>query len=103
MGDLNVRIGLKQDCNACQMNLQTSEVYPTNIDNNDSEQISRNSCDIFTNKFGNELIDIVKKADLKILNGRTLGDVTGNYTCTQYNGKSVVDTLFQKCKYFHRF
>ena len=71
-----------------------------------TQQISRNSCDTFTNKFGNQLIEIVKKADLKILIGRTLGDVTGNYTCTQYNGKSVVDygiindTLFQKCKYF---
>jgi hypothetical protein len=28
---------------------------------------------------------------LKVLNGRTLGDLHGNYTCYAHNGASVVD------------
>ena len=30
---------------------------------------------------------------IKILNGRTAGDMTGKYTCFKYNGCSVVDYI----------
>ena len=44
--------------------------------------------------------------NLKILNGRKIGDFTGKYTCHQYNGSSVVDyiiaepNIFEKINYF---
>ena len=43
------------------------------------------------NKFGNSLIELTRKANLKILNGRTLGDSGGAPTSFHYNGNSVVD------------
>ena len=44
--------------------------------------------------------------NLKILNGRKIGDLTGKYTCHQYNRSSVVDNIiaepniFNKINYF---
>ena len=37
------------------------------------------------------LIDMIIAEELVILNGRTLGDLTGNFTCLKYNGNSVID------------
>ena len=44
--------------------------------------------------------------NLKILNGRKIGDLIGKYTCHHYNGSSTVDyiitetDLFDKVRYF---
>ena len=37
------------------------------------------------------VLSICQTLNLRILNGRTLGDLMGNYTCFQHNGRSVVD------------
>ena len=47
--------------------------------------------------------------NLKILNGRKIGDLAGKYTCHHYNGSSTVDyimtetDLFDKVRYFQVF
>ena len=51
----------------------------------------RNNLDSTINTYGRHLIDLCKGADLRILNGRTVGDLKGAYTSFQYNGSSVVD------------
>ena len=51
----------------------------------------RNSQDSVVNSFGNKLLDICGKFDICILNGRTLGDLCGNFTSFQRMGRSVVD------------
>ena len=51
----------------------------------------RNSQDSVVNSFGNKLLDICGKFDICILNGRTLGDLSGNFTSFQRMGRSVVD------------
>jgi hypothetical protein len=38
-----------------------------------------------------ELLDLCISNQLRILNGRVLGDIFGNYTCYTPNGASVVD------------
>jgi hypothetical protein len=43
------------------------------------------------NKSGKLLTDLCKETGLRLLNGRTLGDLHGKYTCITYNGCSVVD------------
>lgn len=43
------------------------------------------------NGSGRLLIKLCKESSLKILNGRTLGDLLGNYTSINYKGCSVVD------------
>ena len=40
---------------------------------------------------GRLLKDICIQTGLRILNGRCTGDVTGNFTCHNYRGSSVVD------------
>ena len=52
----------------------------------------RNNMDNKTsNKSGKLLLNLCKETSLSILNGRTVGDLNGKYTCTTYNGSSVVD------------
>ena len=51
----------------------------------------RNSQDQFKNAFCTNFLSLVKNNRLKILNGRTLGDLSGAYTCIKSRGCSVVD------------
>ena len=43
------------------------------------------------NRSGKLLLNLCKESTLRILNGRTIGDLQGRYTCTTYNGCSLVD------------
>ena len=45
------------------------------------------------NKRGREFLDICRINDLSIVNGRTIGDIFGSFTCHQKRGSSVVDYL----------
>jgi len=53
--------------------------------------LERNNLDTKVNSFGRKLITLCKNADIAIMNGRIIGDLSGAYTCFQYNGKSLVD------------
>ena len=62
------------------------------------------------NQFGRELRDFSIATNLKILNGRTLGDFTGKYTCIKSNGCSTVDyvlasqnILIEQKRYDYKF
>ena len=53
---------------------------------------ARNNCDRSTvAPHTQHFLDFVLNNQLKILNGRTLGDSIGKYTCHKWNGSSVVD------------
>ena len=58
------------------------------------------------NTNGKHLADLCMINNLKILNGRNIGDLVGKYTCYHYNGSSTVDyiitetDLFDKVRYF---
>ena len=43
------------------------------------------------NKSGKLLLNLCKETSLRILNGRTIGDLHGKNTCITYNGNSLVD------------
>ena len=45
------------------------------------------------NTSGKQLSEVCVTHDLKVLNGRTVGDMTGKITCFKYNGFSVVDYI----------
>ena len=51
----------------------------------------RNNQDQKANKYGKKLVDLCIATDSYILNGRTLGDVQGKFTCYQPGGTSTVD------------
>ena len=88
-GDLNARTGTLidyiEDDNIGDF-IPHMDWYPS-----DNFDISRNSCDTFTNSFGYSLIDICKQLGIHFLNGRTPGDAAGEYTFCSTTGKSVID------------
>ena len=52
----------------------------------------RNNCDLtIVEPHCQHFLDLVMNNQLKILNGRTLGDTTGKMTCHKSNGSSAVD------------
>ena len=85
----------------------TSEFLPIDNSINKTDILTfKNSQDKKTNSNGKHLADLCMINNLKILNGRKIGDLTGKYTCHQYNGSSVVDyiiaepNIFNKINYF---
>ena len=69
------------------------------VNNLDTFLPSRNSQDTkLINKRGKEFLDMCRANDLAIANGRSVGDLFGNYTCHQKRGSSVVDYLLTPCQ-----
>ncbi|XP_077867775.1 uncharacterized protein LOC144357229 [Saccoglossus kowalevskii] len=66
----------------------------------------RRNTDTWKNEFGEELTQLCKENRLRILNGRTSGDWSGQLTCYGYHGASTVDyaitseTLLQNILHF---
>ena len=52
---------------------------------------TRMSCDDRIYEFSTQVLNLCKSSNLRILNGRTIGDSLGKYTCYKWNGCSVVD------------
>ncbi|CAC5405515.1 unnamed protein product [Mytilus coruscus] len=67
------------------VNLDDSEYHP-------DRTLSRNNLDHkHTNNSGKLLLNMCKETKIRILNGRTTGDLNGQPTCITYNGSSLVD------------
>ena len=90
MGDLNARTGLLQ------------EKYYDDFEENHAncniiEGRNRPALPIRNNKdkkvlgHGNILMEIINSTQLTIVNGRTVGDLEGKFTCDHWNGSSCVD------------
>ena len=98
-GDFHCRVGLLPDYVEEDNNF---------YGNGDPEQIIDNqfaniySQDKTINSLGRNLIDLCLTRQLKIINGRTLGDLTGNFTCIKRNGNSVVDYIICSESLLHK-
>ena len=55
-----------------------------------------------TNKSGKSLLNICKETGLKLVNGRSMGDIFGNFTCFTYNGCSLVDYAVASAEMFNK-
>ena len=82
-------------------------VPPPDLYEVDTVEISpRNNCDRNSNSYGQKLIELCKTVPLRILNGRKIGDLLGNFTCFTPRGCSAVDigavspSLVNKIQYF---
>lgn len=59
------------------------------------------------NEFNKKFMNLINDSDLRILNGRVLGDLQGKFTCHEHNGSSVVDyciispSLWSEVLYFN--
>ena len=108
MGDINARTGTNID----HIANDESNYLPLDSDYTlDTHITSRTNQDTCTDERGKHLLEICIAGQLRILNGRKLGDSLGCYTCHKYNGSSTVDygicsyTLFSEVTYFkvHNF
>lgn len=58
------------------------------------QNMPRNNLDLkLLNNSGKYLLNLCKESGLRLLNGRTTGDLHGKFTCFTYNGCSVVDYM----------
>jgi exonuclease III len=91
IGDLNARIANRSDfienedelCGTLQNILPDEYICDFNI--------NRNSVDSVFNSQGQQLLDLCIASQLRVLNGRLIGDMLGNMTCYKPNGTSTVD------------
>ena len=89
MGDFNART---QGLIDYFENKETNFLYnETDIDLHNQELSPRKNMDHSKNKFGKFFVDMCKELQLVIHNGRTIGDLQGQYTCYKNNGCSTVD------------
>ena len=88
LGDFNARTASEYDfiLNDDDKYLPLNEDYTI-----DTNLIHRNSQDTKICTRGKELLEICVSSRLRILNGRTFGDLNGKFTSYQYNGNSVID------------
>jgi hypothetical protein len=90
-GDTNSRIGSKSDCINYDILLYDHDYLAMDT------FIPRTTTDRGTNRFGEQLLDLCKSTDIRIVNGRLDSDANlGKPTCYTYNGNSVVDYLLTK-------
>ena len=90
-GDFNARTGnlndyIKHDYSSSH--IQTGKNYSLDKTVHNTE---RENKDNKINSWGRELMVLCKSAGLRILNGRTIGDLFGDYTYFKGNKKSAVD------------
>ena len=102
-GDFNARVGSKADLIVDDSNKFTPLYDSYDIDN---QIMIRHSMDDKCDTRGQELLDLCIGQQLRLLNGRTLGDTFGNLTCYTSNGTSTVDyvivseNIFDQILYF---
>ena len=84
VGDLNARTGNLPDNFDLDTNFDNAELRPT-------EFIDRKNCDETITSQGKTLMNILIVKDLRILNGRTIGDSLGNFTTFKNGNVSVND------------
>ena len=96
-GDFNARVGLQQDY------IAEDDTYFVPVHNDypiDQDILTRESQDhVLDSSRGRDLIDICIGQQLRILNGRALGDMLGQYTCHTPNGSSTVDYVIVSEKF----
>ena len=87
LGDVNARISNAADyieddtSNEFVFNNTTSALEPLTVPNEAPISLQRNSQDSGSNAHKRPFLDLVQSQEMLILNGRTLGDLTGKYTC----------------------
>lgn len=82
LGDFNARVGqLNNDVDFPLLHDQCCFLF-------------RNSMDLKLNKKGVELVGIMERNSMILLNGRMRGDHPGNFTYVSHNGKSTIDLVW---------
>ena len=88
-GDFNAKMGCLNDF--------VHDTPCNNVTNDNCLIEPRNLRHVTVNWYGGSLAELCCGNDLVILNGRTIGDFLGQFTCNTYNGASVVDYAVASC------
>ncbi len=89
-GDFNSRTGTGDDY--VQNDSRDDFIHLPHCYTPDNTDIPpRSILDLTRNNYGKKLIELCIGRELLIINGRTNGDLFGNFTCFKYNGCSTVD------------
>ena len=105
LGDMNARSQTLPDYIVNDDN-EHIPVPPPDLYEADMEIRTRFNMDTGTNSYGAKFLTLCKSLPLRILNGRFLGDLLGNYTCITPRGASAVDyaavspILLKQIRYF---
>ena len=95
-GDFNARIGrhidyIRNECSGVESFVPLPDDYiPQDLRD-------RNNKDNKTNSYKKPFLSLLINNKLHLLNGRTLGDSLGEFTCIKHNGASVVDYFAVSC------
>ena len=89
LGDFNARTSTESDFIDGDSDIDTND----NEYHVDKAILLRNSQDNILCQRGKKVIDLCLSAQLRIVNGRVIGDSLGQYTCHKYCGSSVIDYL----------
>ena len=89
-GDFNAYANTQPDF--AEFDNETKRVNLDDSDYHSDTIMSRNNLDHkHTNNSGKLLLNFCKETRIRILNGRTTGDLNGQSTCITYNDSSLVD------------
>ena len=89
-GDFNARIG-NENIHEIHDTPIIADLTPPFL--NPTSLMERSACDMTINQHGRKLTQICSSLNLHVANGRTPGDLLGNYTCFTNNGVSTVDLV----------
>ena len=89
-GDFNSRIGTKADF--IVEDRKDLDFLPEGYEL-DTFTTHRNNEDVSLNSYGEQLIQLCIASKLRVLNGRTRGDLQGHFTYLGYQGYSTVDLV----------
>ena len=90
LGDFNSRVSTRSDFIINDDDKHTP-VPDTYISDEDERLPVRRNEDTTTNEYGKQLLSLCQEYQMRILNGRFLGDLNGKLTCFKWNGSSTVD------------
>ena len=92
-GDFNSRSQKDADLFLCDSIPGIDENDDLSHDDSNYEYLQplRNNKDSNKNNYKDAFFDLIAQGNLYIANGRSLGDIFGEYTCIHYNGASMVD------------
>jgi exonuclease III len=103
MGDLNGRTGVMKDYISDDSDtFNTPNTIPYQVDQDIGDRLSQDDQPQSVNPRGKQIIDLCVQSRLRILNGRSLGDTYGYFTCHRSNGSSVVDYMLANEELMHR-
>ena len=91
LGDFNSRTGTPPDFNVTDDDKYTPVPEQYNSDEHESLYNHENEDTCNVNEYSKKLLEFCHETELRILNGRTLGDLEGKLTCHKWNGSSTVD------------